>query len=122
MSRVTIGNLWVTIGHLRVTVGHLRVTIGHLRATMDHLRLTSIGYHYLKATVAHIRVTLGHFRVTIRHYFSFYKQTLANTELHPKVRQTCFTITRAILIHRRPVSNFCTSMFQKISHYGWQQQ
>ena len=120
MCRVTIGHLRVTIGHPRVTVGHSRLTIGHLRATMGHFRLTSIGY--LMATVAHIRVTLGHFVVIISHYFSFYKQTYANTELHSKVRRTCIIITRAILIHRRPVSNFCTSMFQKISHYGWQQQ
>ena len=45
---------------------------------MGHLRLT-IGY--LKATVVHIRVTLGHLKVTIGYFFS---------ELHPKVRQTCF--------------------------------
>ena len=78
MCRITMGNLRVTIGHLRVTVGHPRVTIGHLRATMGHLRLT-IGY--LKATVVHIRVTLGHLKVTIGNFFS---------ELHPKVRPTCF--------------------------------
>ena len=40
---------------------------------MGHLRLT-IGY--LKATVVHIRVTFNY-----RQFFS---------ELHPKVRQTCF--------------------------------
>ena len=45
---------------------------------MGHLRLT-IGY--LMATVVHIRVTLGHLKVTIGNFFS---------ELHPKVRQTCF--------------------------------
>ena len=49
-------------------------------ATMGHLRLT-IGY--LKATVVHIRVTLGHLKVTIGNFFS---------ELHPKVRPTCFVI------------------------------
>ena len=47
-------------------------------ATMGHLRLT-IGY--LKATAVHIRVTLGHLKVTIGNFFS---------ELHPKVRPTCF--------------------------------
>ena len=119
MYRVTMGHIRMAVGHLRVTIGHIRVTICLLRVTIGHLRLT-IGY--LRATAVHNRVTLGTLRVTIGHYFSFYKQTLANTELHPKVRQTCFTITRAIFIHRRPVSNFCTSMFQKISYYGWQQQ
>ena len=44
----------------RVTMGHLRVTVGHPRVIMGHLRL-SIGY--LEAN---------------------------RTELHPKVRQTCF--------------------------------
>ena len=43
---------------------------------MGLLRLT-IGY--LKAI--HIRVTLGHLKVTIGSFFS---------ELHPKVRPTCF--------------------------------
>ena len=62
----------------RVTMGHLRVTIGHLRVTMGHLRLT---LDYLKTTVVHIRVTLGHLKVTICNFFS---------ELHPKVRPTCF--------------------------------
>ena len=47
---------------------------------MGHLGLT-IGY--LKATVVHIRVTIGHLRVTIG-----YKANA--TELHPKVRQTCY--------------------------------
>ena len=47
---------------------------------MGHLRLT-IGY--LKATVVHIRVTLGHLKVTIGNFFS---------ELHPKVRPTCFLL------------------------------
>jgi len=52
---------------------------------MGRLRLT-IGY--LKTTVVHIRVTIDHLRVTN----FFYKQNKANTtELHPKVRQTCFT-------------------------------
>ena len=50
----------------RVTMGHLRVTVGHPRVIMGHLRL-SIGY------------------------------LEANTiELHPKVRQTCFSVTRPI--------------------------
>ena len=56
------------------------------RVTMGHLRLT-IGY--LRVTVGHLRVTTGHLRVTIG--FFFYKQTKENTtELHPKVRQTCY--------------------------------
>ena len=75
-----------TMGHLMVTIGHLRVTIGHLRATMGHLRLT-IGY--LKATVVHIRVLLGHLKVTLGYFFS---------ELHPKVRQTCYFILEATLM------------------------
>ena len=75
----------------RVTMGHHRVTIGHLRLTIGHLRLT-IGF--LKATVVHIRVTIGHFKVTIGHYvitfFSISKHKANTTELHPKVRQTCY--------------------------------
>ena len=74
------------MGHLRVTVGHPWVTIGHFRATMGHLRLT-IGY--LKATVVHIRVTLGHLKVTIE---AISKHKANPTELHPKVRQTCFCL------------------------------
>ena len=62
MYRVTMDHLRVTIGHPKVTLGHPRVTIGHLRVIMGHLRLT-IGY--LEANT---------------------------TELHPKVRQTCFNI------------------------------
>ena len=53
------------MGHLRVTIGHLRVTVGHLRVT--------IGY---------LRVTIG--------FFSRSKHKANTTELHPKVRQTCF--------------------------------
>ena len=55
---------------------------------MGHLRLT-IGY--LKATVVHIRVTLGHLKVTVGYFFSManIRQTQL-TELHLKVRQTCF--------------------------------
>ena len=60
--------------------------MGHFRVTMGHLRLT-IGY--LKATVVHIRVILGHLRVTIG-YISISKHKANTTELHPKVRQTCF--------------------------------
>ena len=67
MCRVTMGHLRVTIGHLRVTIGHLRVTVGHPRVIMGHLRL-SIGY--LEANT---------------------------TELHPKVRQTCFS-TKLIFV------------------------
>ena len=74
MCRVTMGHLRVTTGHLRVTIGHLRVTIGHLRVTMGHLR-----------------VTLGHLTLTIG-FFSISKHKANTTELHPKVRQTCFII------------------------------
>ena len=55
------------------------------RVTMGHLRLT-IGY--LKATV--VWVTLGHFKVTIGYSISKHKANI--TELHPKVRQTCYTV------------------------------
>ena len=82
-----VGSLWATIGHLRVTVGYPRVTIGHLRVTMGHLGLT-IGY--LKATLVHSRVTLGHLRVTKGYFFSLSKHKANATELHPKVRQTCY--------------------------------
>ena len=64
--------------------------MGHLRATMGHLRLT-IGY--LKATV--VRVTLGHFKVTIGYSISKHKANI--TELHPKVRPTCFTLISKLL-------------------------
>ena len=74
VCRVTMSNLRVTIGHHRVTMGHLRVTMGHLRVT-----------------VVHIRVTLGHLRVTIG-FFSISKHKANPTELHPKVRQTCFYV------------------------------
>ena len=57
----------------RVTMGHLRVTIGHLRVT-----------------VGQPRVTLGHISVTNRLFFSISKHNANTTELHPKVRQTCF--------------------------------
>ena len=63
MCRVTVGHLRVTIGHLRVNVGHPRVTIGHLKVIMGHLRLT------------------------------ISKHKANTTELHPKVRQTCFFLT-----------------------------
>ena len=53
----------------RATMGHLRVTIGHLRVTVGHPRVT-IGYFFL-----HISKHKGN-----------------TTELHPKVRQTCFSI------------------------------
>ena len=80
MCRVTMGHLWLTIGHPRATIGHFRATIGHLRLTIV----------YLKATVVHIRVTLGHLRV--RQFFSISKHKANTTELHPKVRQTCFLL------------------------------
>ena len=71
VCRVTMNNLRVTIGHLRVTMGHLRVTMGHLRVTV-------------------VKVTLGHLRVTIGNFFSISKHKANATELHAKVRQTCF--------------------------------
>ena len=64
-------------------MGHLRVTIGFLRVTLGHLRLP-VGY--LKATLVHTRVTLGYLKVTIGYFFL----SANTTELHPKVRQTCF--------------------------------
>ena len=62
--------------HLRVTLGHLRLTIGYLKATVVHI----------KVTIAQLRVTIGHPRVT----FFLRKHKANTTELHPKVRQTCF--------------------------------
>ena len=74
---------WWKLGEVcRVTMSNFRVNIGHLRVTMGHLRLTI-------STVVHIRVTLGHLRVT-RLFFSISKHKANTTELHPKVRQTCF--------------------------------
>ena len=64
------------MGHLRVTIGHLRVTVGHPRVT--------------RVTLWHFRVTIGHLRVTIGYFFSISKHKANTTELHPKVRQTCF--------------------------------
>ena len=77
--RVTVGHPRVTIGHLRVTIGHIRVTICYLKATVVHIRVK----------LGHLRVTLGHLRVTIDN-FSISKHKANTTELHPKVRQTCF--------------------------------
>ena len=65
----------VTMGHLKVTVAHPRVTIG-----------------YLNATVVYIRVKLGYLRVTIGYFFSISKHKANTTDLHPKVRQTCYNI------------------------------
>ena len=48
----------------RVTMGHLRITIGHLRVTVGHPRLI----------------------------FSISKHKAYTTELHPKVRQTCYVL------------------------------
>ena len=66
----------VTMSHLKVTIGHLRVTIGQLRVSMGHLRLTIA---YFKAIVVHIW-----------QFLSISKHKANTTELHPKVRQTCF--------------------------------
>ena len=65
----------------RVTMGHLRVTIGHLRVT-----------------VGHPRVAIGHLRVTIGNFFSMSKHKANTTELHPKVRQTCFNINLMAMV------------------------
>ena len=87
MCRVTMGHLMVTVRHPRVTIGHLRLNIGYLRATVVHIRVT----------LGHLRVTTGHFRVTLGHrkdgegqFLSLSKHKANTTELHPKVRQTCF--------------------------------
>ena len=40
-------------------------------------------------TLGHLRVTIGHLRVTICCFF-ISKHKANTTELHPKVRQTCF--------------------------------
>ena len=60
-------------------MGYLRLTIGYPKATVVHIRVT----------LGHLRVTVGHLRVTIGYFF--YKAN--TTELHLKVRQTCFFIT-----------------------------
>ena len=52
------------------------------RVTMGHL----------KATIVHIRVKLGHLRVTIGYFFSISKHKANTTELHPKVRPTCYLL------------------------------
>ena len=67
-------------------MGHLRVTIGHLNVT-----------------IVHPRVTIGHYRITIGHPFSFSflslrKHKANTTELHLKVRQTCFIQLPILLI------------------------
>ena len=51
----------------RVTMGHLRVTVGHLR------------------------VTIGHPRVIVFAFLFVSKLKANTTELHPKVRPTCFS-------------------------------
>ena len=63
-----MGHLGATVGHISVTIGHIRVTIGHLRVTMGHL----------KVAVVHLT------------FLSLSKHEANTTELHPKVRQTCF--------------------------------
>ena len=64
-----VGSLWVTLGSLYVTLGYLKATVVHIRVTLGHLN----------------RVTIGHVRVTIS------KHKANTTEIHPKVRQTCFS-------------------------------
>ena len=76
----------------RVTVGHLKVTIGHLSVTVGHPRVT----------ISHLRVTLGHLRVTIGNYFSINKHKANTTELHSKVRQTCYLLTSKLLYLHSP--------------------
>ena len=48
-----------------------------------------------RVTMGHLRDTIGHLRVTIGHprvIFSMSKHKANTTELHPKVRQTCYTL------------------------------
>ena len=76
------------MGHLRVTIDHLRLTIGDLRVTKGHLRVT-VGHP--RVTIGHLKVIMGHHRITIGHYFfSISKHKANTTELHLKVRQSCF--------------------------------
>ena len=75
-----MGHLRLTsIGYLKATVAHIWVTLGHLMATLGHLRVT----------LGHLRVTLGHDWV-IRQFFSISNHEANTTELHPKVRKTCY--------------------------------
>ena len=87
MCRVTMGHRWVTIGHLRVTVGHPLVTMGHLRLTIGYLKATVV---HIRVTLGRLTVTVGHLRVTVGYFFSISKHKANTTELHHKVRQTCF--------------------------------
>ena len=86
-----MGHLRVTIGHLRVTVGHPRVTIGHLRATMGHLvdfqLLISIVDYGYRLSIIDIDVD---YQYRLFSFLSFSKLKKNLTELHPKVRPTCF--------------------------------
>ena len=112
-----MGHLRVTIGHLRVTIGHLRVTIGHLRVIMGHLRLT-IGY--LWVTVVHIRSPKGNYRSPLgnyRQFFSLSKHEANTTELHPKVRQTCF-FTETIIILKTQITKKEQRRFFLL--FGWE--
>ena len=48
---------------------------------------------HLKVIIGHLRVTVGHPRVTnYRLFVSISKHKANTTELHPKVRQTCYFI------------------------------
>ena len=68
----------VTMGHLRVTIGHLRVTVGHPRVTIGHYMIT-IGYRSFHFFIVY---------ANIRHQ----QHNTNTTELHPKVRQTCYNL------------------------------
>ena len=71
--------------HPRVTIGHPRVTIGHLRDTMGHL----------KVAVVHLT------------FLSLSKHEANTTELHPKVRQTCFSISADNFALHNHISHAC---------------
>ena len=43
-----------------------------------------------RVTMGHLRETIAHLRVTIGYFFSISKHKANTTELHPKVRQTCY--------------------------------
>ena len=75
-----MGHLRLTIGYLKATVVHIMVTLGHLMVTLGHLRVTLV----------HLRVTLGHLWVTLGKFFSISNHKANTTELHPKVRKTCY--------------------------------
>ena len=72
MCRVTMDHIKVTIGHLRVTLGHLRVIVGFFFLSIPCVKKTEVKHKYS--------------------FLSLSKQKENTTELHPKVRPTCFKI------------------------------